>query len=466
MSAKGDLLTYLLKASDYADTAKWNTKKRKQKELDRLENLTTQRTYDGSTFGVPVKSLADYEGRPYIITQADKTDAGGMLEKINDVVLEDPVPMTGGTGHMFANKDRLWAAGKQQMNILDEMTQRLKEKYKVDPILLPETMANTGGNFSHMTGETMLSYLKSNLGKDDKKRLDKYLKTVAPHWKGFDEGNVIDSFNSLPATERGKLQNILDLHVRDKGGLSISEALLATADPNQLETQRGFLRSVGIIDSSKGLKSIDNPSYPVANMGEGDAILKENVSVFPTSRSIVEMRADAPSKYADTSWTEPSAELMSALTKTHRGGFLDEKTIRQALEGAAIPASTFLAINAKADPVDDLRASERQFGMSDNERAIDDLRASEREFVPTVDSQWKPARFEGMATTLGRLKGNENYQNFESIAPFGTGLVDYANNIATGSEQGILDYLMAGGDIAVLPAPLKKAAQGILGMFK
>lgn len=131
---------------------------------------------------------------------------------------------------------------------------------------------------------------------------------------------------------------------------------------------------------------------------------------------------------------------------------------------AALAAGEVLA--DEGNPVDQLRQSERQFGMTDNQRAVDDLRASEREFMPESNPQWKPARFEGMASALGRLKGDKNYQNFENIAPFGTGLVDYADNIATGSEQGILDYVMAGGDIAMLPAPLKKAAQGLLGMFK
>jgi hypothetical protein len=118
------------------------------------------------------------------------------------------------------------------------------------------------------------------------------------------------------------------------------------------------------------------------------------------------------------------------------------------------------------DPIGDLRASEAQFGMSPQERSIADLRASEDGFKPTSDPQWKSVPMEGLATAIGSLKGNKNYQNFENIAPFGTGLVDYGYNVATGSQQGLLDYIMAGGDLAVLPAPLKKAAKGLMGMFK
>lgn len=119
-----------------------------------------------------------------------------------------------------------------------------------------------------------------------------------------------------------------------------------------------------------------------------------------------------------------------------------------------------------ADPVSDLRTTEAQWDMTPEERAIADLRASEEGFVPASNPQWESVPMEGLASTLGALKGNKNYQNFENIAPFGTGLVDYGYNVATGSEQGLLDYIFAGGDLAVLPAPLKKAAKGLIGMFK
>lgn len=129
-------------------------------------------------------------------------------------------------------------------------------------------------------------------------------------------------------------------------------------------------------------------------------------------------------------------------------------------------AAALAAGETFADPVSDLRASEDQWDMTPEERAIADLRASESEFVPESNPQWKSVPLEGLATALGELKGNENYQNFENIAPFGTGLIDYGYNVATGAEQGLLDYLMAGGEVASLPAPLKKAAKGLIGMFK
>lgn len=122
--------------------------------------------------------------------------------------------------------------------------------------------------------------------------------------------------------------------------------------------------------------------------------------------------------------------------------------------------------DAFADPVSDLRTSEAQWDMTPEERAIADLRASESEFVPESNPQWKSVPLEGLATVLGELKGNKNYQNFENVAPFGTGLIDYGYNVATGAEQGLLDYLMAGGEVASLPAPLKRAAKGLIGMFK
>ena len=121
-----------------------------------------------------------------------------------------------------------------------------------------------------------------------------------------------------------------------------------------------------------------------------------------------------------------------------------------------------------ANPIADLRASEAQFDMSPQERAIADLRASEAGFVPTSDPQWKPARFEGLANVTGAIRNSNPYKSFTSIGlnPL-EGTMDYVDNLAWGQKNSPLDILFAGAELGGLGSMAKgvKAGSGLLNAF-
>jgi hypothetical protein len=133
---------------------------------------------------------------------------------------------------------------------------------------------------------------------------------------------------------------------------------------------------------------------------------------------------------------------------------------------AALAAGEVLADDGmRNDPIGDLRASEAQFGMSPQERAIADLRASEAGFVPASDPQWKPAKLPWLADTLGQIKGNKNYQNAEIINPV-VSLVDTAYNTAMGAENTLGDYIFSGLEASPVTHGASKGAMTLWDLIK
>lgn len=120
---------------------------------------------------------------------------------------------------------------------------------------------------------------------------------------------------------------------------------------------------------------------------------------------------------------------------------------------------------AMANPVSDLRASEAQWDMTPEERAIADLRASEDGFMPTSDPQWKPARLPWLADTLGQLKGNKNYQNAEIVNPLAS-TVDALYNTAMGADNTLGDYIFTAAETVPVAAGASKGAMTLWDLLR
>jgi hypothetical protein len=291
-----------------------------------------------------------------------------------------------------------------------------------------------------------------------------------PEWKGI---NNPDALQQIRTTDGGKRQSITKL------------AFSAPWQAEGFPAERGFLEAFNLPEMPRGSAgysfynpvrgaSVDpipdwlHPDYSHGGKGNYYGGFEVPVAAETGLMDVVtdylnkgKSRSDAIGAFMMNG--ELSQLPTSEWVKRNTQAIAKNKDL--VARYGSIPAA-LSAGEVFADPVSDLRTAEAQFNMSPQERAIDDLRASEREFVPASNPQWKSVPLEGLATALGEIKGNKNYQNFENVAPFGTGLIDYGYNVATGAEQGLLDYLMAGGEVASLPAPIKKAAKGLIGMLK
>lgn len=163
---------------------------------------------------VPTVSLADFEGRPFITSMADRTAAGGNLLGVNGGSFNRPVTLKGGQDYMFNNPGQVWASAKGPSGQILRTASALRDFTGHDPLYIPWRMAPSGGDFAHMTGQTMLAQAEVGLNKTQKRMLDKQLKSIIPNWQSIDNPNSLDLFAAAPANARKAAQNLLDKNFR------------------------------------------------------------------------------------------------------------------------------------------------------------------------------------------------------------------------------------------------------------
>jgi hypothetical protein len=242
---------------------------------------TTREKIDTGTQDAPSVSIFDQEGKGFVTSMSDRTDAGGILSKINDVELKQPVDLLGGQGYMFENPGQVWASDKSPVSAILKQGEQVRKATGESPLYLPWRMAPTGGDYSHMTGEAMLAFADSSLGRAEKNLLNKKMKEIIPDWKGLNSPKAMQQFRDAPGDSRKKVIQMMDRDFRDIGGISGGEARVAVSDPAQLAAREGGLQNVGILDMmSNRIPRSGHPSYLEGIPGEGIGRLKEDVPVY------------------------------------------------------------------------------------------------------------------------------------------------------------------------------------------
>ena len=263
------------------------------KEQEKLRD-TTFTIEERGTQDAPRIPLSDLEGRPFVTTMSDRTQAGGLLTNIDDVALNRPINLQGGQGFMFENPGMVWASAP------GVVTQIMKAANKAgeNPLYMPFRMAPTGGDFATMTGETMLSYAASNMPKSVKKELDKAITEFVTKgtvkdgvrknaglkikgWKGVDDPRSVEAFRNAPDALRKELMNMIDVNFRNKGGLSIGQARLAVTEPGQANALDARIQNIGeIYKDADVITESGHPSYPYGVPGQGLGRTDQEVSIF------------------------------------------------------------------------------------------------------------------------------------------------------------------------------------------
>lgn len=223
-------------------------------------------------------NLYDFEGSPYILTQSDRSAAGGLLNSIHNADI-DAVDLRGGRDFMFdpSSQGQVWASDPNVVKSLQKRAAQLKSDYGSDPLLLPYTMAPTGIDFATMPLDTMINFARQGMSKSNIKKLDKQIKGVIPQWTSVSDPSANAIFREVKGPSRKKVADLIDKNFRDvKGGLSISEARAATTDASQYLEKEGALKNVGRIDTSAGLiADSGHPTYIGGLPGEGVGTLKD-----------------------------------------------------------------------------------------------------------------------------------------------------------------------------------------------
>jgi hypothetical protein len=263
------------------------------KEQERLKALVTQVQQTQSE--LPQKlSLADLEGRPFITSMSDRTAGGGILTGINDVQLNRPIELQGGQDYMFNNPGQVWASAQAPVKQILENAQIVKQVTGQNPLYIPWRMAPTGGDFAHMTGETMLSYADTVMNKGTKAKVNKEIKKLIPEWSGIGTDEAIAQYRDAPDKTRKALKNMMDVEFRDRGGLNIGEARLAVSDPTQLSAQDAGIQNIGEIFADKPMiMQSGHVSYPRGVPGQGLGVAAEDRNIFELLPQVVKERGIA-----------------------------------------------------------------------------------------------------------------------------------------------------------------------------
>ena len=250
-------------------------------EQERLRNLQTTvvPVYD---YKIPKINLGDYQDYPFITSMSDRTRTG-LLTDIDGVSLNRPVYLQGGQPYMYENPGQVWASGTKPASDIYKMAGMLKQTTGKDPLYIPWVMSPSGSDFANMTGETMLSYAQTVMGRDTKRGLDRQIKNrFIPDWKGLDDPASIDQFRNLSDRKRKSMKKtLLDKEFRNEGGLSIGEARLAIADPNQLNLPDASILNVGQVFPDQPLiMQSGHSAYPLGVPGQGLGAVPESKNIF------------------------------------------------------------------------------------------------------------------------------------------------------------------------------------------
>jgi hypothetical protein len=272
---------------------------------------------------IPKVSLADFEGRPFITSMSDRTAAGGDLLGVNDVMFKRPVHLYGGQDYMFNAPNQVWASAQSAVKPILENAKLLKEVTGQNPLYIPWRMAPSGGDFAHMTGESMLGYAEAAMGKTDKKALNAAIKDLIPSWKGVDNAESIAQYRAAPKVVRDSIMQIMDRDFRNLGGLNYGQARLSVTDPRQINAMEGGIQNIGEIfaDQPMIMKS-GHPSYPRGVAGQGLGTIDKEYNIFELLPNVVKERGIANPR-------NPSDPDLRAMQMKPYSGILTANLLRQ-----------------------------------------------------------------------------------------------------------------------------------------
>jgi hypothetical protein len=271
---------------------------------------------------IPKVSLADFEGRPFITSMSDRTAAGGDLLGVNDVMFKRPVHLYGGQDYMFNAPNQVWASAQSAVKPILENAKLLKEVTGQNPLYIPWRMAPSGGDFAHMTGESMLGYAEAAMGKTDKKALNAAIKDLIPSWKGVDSADSITQYRAAPKVVRDSIMQIMDRDFRNLGSLNYGQARLSVTDPRQINAMEGGIQNIGEIfaDQPMIMKS-GHPSYPRGVAGQGLGTIDRELNIFELLPNVVKERGIANPR-------NPSDPDLRAMQMKPYSGIITAKMLR------------------------------------------------------------------------------------------------------------------------------------------
>ena len=329
--AGGSALRESFRIGDEGFDPRFDNRSREQQRI-----LDTELVYEGSPIVRPEVSIFDYEGKPFRITMADRTKAGSRLTGVEGVDYDLPVELQGGQDFMFANpagrEGQVWAQDRGATSAFLNSFLGLDGKPIADEILmLPYRMAPSGGDFSTMTGEVMVTHARNAVSKKAKRKADKTIKEFYPAWKGIDNPESIDQIREMTGDSRKSLLQVMDRDLRDEGGLGIGQARLAVTDRAQYNAPDFNLQNVGIANpyGNSRFEVSGHRTYGQGLAGRPEGILREqDINVFELMPDLVSARGFDSVDSLLRADPATLAKEQYTLRRGTRGGVITEEMLR------------------------------------------------------------------------------------------------------------------------------------------
>jgi len=167
----------------------------------------------------------------------DRTAAGSKLTAVNEQPLAHEVTMQGGPDYMRTNK-ALWASQKGAANTFqDTRVGKLAETTGQAPLAVYTAMSPTGGDYAHMTADTLIGMLPSS--EISKKNLAKFRTTMKNRGypiPEFSPDNIDELRKHLLGPESGRareafVQEMARKPFQEAGFPDVGSARFATTEP-------------------------------------------------------------------------------------------------------------------------------------------------------------------------------------------------------------------------------------------
>ena len=296
------------------------------KEQERIASSQFRYT-ESPKVEIPEISIYDLEGKPFILGMADRTAAGRSLTGIDDVTFDAPVDLRGGQDYMFYNPGQVWASDKGPVSAMLNSAAQMSPASMLggvveNPLFLPFRMAPSGGDYSTMVTDAMLSYARSNMNKKTIREANKDIKAIYPDFKGIENPESMQQLYGAGGDVRKAVQQLLDIKYRDRGGINIGQARLSATDPSQYRAMDVGLGNVGVIEPQRPRFAVSgHPTYEQGIPGYGLGALKErDISAFDLLPDLVQQRG--------VNINNPDPKDIYTLRLGVRGGRITESALR------------------------------------------------------------------------------------------------------------------------------------------
>jgi len=235
--------------------------------------------------------LQDLEGKILMGFESDRTDAGGILSKVNDFTVN--TKLFGGIKFQLlkemVKREDLWASDITPLDKIKKQAQLIKDLEGQYPLVTQYIMQPQGSNFAHMTQQLMMEVYQQALPTTKKNKLNKEIKKVYEDWESIDADNLCYALSQISGEKRKRIGKILGKTEYTDHGLSLAETGLALTDKTLVNAPRGTMSGlIGELepDRSKLIQGGSlHHSYPFNLKGKVKGKLEEeNLNIFDLMR--------------------------------------------------------------------------------------------------------------------------------------------------------------------------------------